>query len=936
MTRLTRTLAPALLVMVLLVLLAGAAQAAAVTRYCSPSGTDAAYPARGTEALPYKNISYALTDMEAAVEASGETGFIVLENGVYSNQAKYVGQFPERATATQIIEIAARNAGMATLGTSDTYGFGWDSRSTRLLNVRNCKLGGVYGVAWLNCSDCEFTGLEKSVVSAPAGGKAFMITNGENITITDSLVRNGVGFSSCPNVTHLTVERCQARCVDSPLVSLKVVGGVATNYEKPWFTHNYSGLGTEGYILIGTQDPNIRWWAGNGLNYNDNYPQMVPNANAATAIWESWNGTAWVAATVTDGTAVDGKTFAKPGYIQATYTAAHWAEASNVDVLGGATLPVDVYPLPLYWHRLRFTADLSAGTAAWIRNISSDGYSNHNLDGFLSSAPDATYRDCISIGAGQAGFDVQGTRLLLERCTGIKNGTTNFKCFNVVAHPDVYPEYPGNPNGVRYSDSWDDYVRLINCLAWGTLMDTILTGTIEPYTELINCTFIGNQQGFAVSIQKRAIHTTPEQYNQVIFRNCLFDSRRGNLMYQCDAVQTPVFENCLLVERGADTLNWARLGSGSSAPMETVAQAKANTTKYLRCVWTADPLYGTEAVLDFRHGTASAAVDIGETCTYLPEKDAFDNDRFQGEAPDAGFYESPGTAPENRAPIAPTLVAVTPASPTATEDLEALATGQSDPDGDDLTIEYSWCKSVDDGVNFDTWGGTDRETDTLSNTFTAAREVWKCRARAYDAEPLYSGYTESVEVTIDNTVPTVPTLVQVTPGSPETADNLTATASGATDADGDPVTYEYQWAESANGSAWGGWFTSPTLETYEGPLTPAYYYKSRGRATDSYDVSAWVESAAVQVAEPTVVVVVVARIGKPINNWRFIIVHLTNVETGEILSVVYTRQNMRTDKAGTAATVALLAKIEAARANLGAATTVYVDKAALEAALNAE
>jgi len=82
-------------------------------------------------------------------------------------------------------------------------------------------------------------------------------------------------------------------------------------------------------------------------------------------------------------------------------------------------------------------------------------------------------------------------------------------------------------------------------------------------------------------------------------------------------------------------------------------------------------------------------------------------------------------------------------------------------------------------------------------------------------------------------------------------------------------------------------------------------------------------------------VVVVARIGKPINNWRFIIVHLTNVETGEILSVVYTRQNMRTDKAGTAATATLLAKIEAARANLGAATTVYIDPVALAAALNA-
>ncbi|MEN6544495.1 MAG: Ig-like domain-containing protein, partial [Armatimonadia bacterium] len=72
-----------------------------------------------------------------------------------------------------------------------------------------------------------------------------------------------------------------------------------------------------------------------------------------------------------------------------------------------------------------------------------------------------------------------------------------------------------------------------------------------------------------------------------------------------------------------------------------------------------------------------------------------------------------------------------------------------------------------------------------------------------------------------------------TPG-PE---KLTATATGSTDADGDPITYKYQWSKKA-GTTWTAW-------AYDGRTLPAgtakigEIWRVRTRAYDGTDYSGW-------------------------------------------------------------------------------------------------
>lgn len=53
-------------------------------------------------------------------------------------------------------------------------------------------------------------------------------------------------------------------------------------------------------------------------------------------------------------------------------------------------------------------------------------------------------------------------------------------------------------------------------------------------------------------------------------------------------------------------------------------------------------------------------------------------------------------------------------------------------------------------------------------------------------------FTHQGDVATAGQPPTQPS-VTIAPALPKTADNLVATASGSTDADGDPITYKYAW-----------------------------------------------------------------------------------------------------------------------------------------------
>jgi parallel beta-helix repeat protein len=112
-------------------------------------------------------------------------------------------------------------------------------------------------------------------------------------------------------------------------------------------------------------------------------------------------------------------------------------------------------------------------------------------------------------------------------------------------------------------------------------------------------------------------------------------------------------------------------------------------------------------------------------------------------------------------PSAPTLVEITPGSPTTTDDLTANASGATHPQDEPLTYVYEWSRSSDAGETWSEWGnGTEEEasevgsSDTLDHRLTAKDEMWKARSRAYDGV-LHGPWTESAPVTIGNSPPTL-------------------------------------------------------------------------------------------------------------------------------------------------------------------------------------
>lgn len=914
---------------------------AQIIRYCSPSGSDTT--GTGLVGAPWKDIGYALRTMEADVEASGETGILYLQDGAYANPAKTVGNLPDRANCEQMIEIRAVNALGATLGNNeDTYAFGWDGRTIHKLGVYDCNLRGWFGVRFSYIYDCVFSGLLKNYSGKITSYGMFSFANtnvptGSNVEVANCEVRNCTTLGNFGLVEDLYVHDCIAKTQDSPIVLLKIVDGEAINIESslPTLPTFDDVDGENDYVLIGTMTPVLRWWMGNHMLTQDSPPAKprddvrVANTNASVLSWETWNGSTWVAETITDGTAVAGATFAQPGYITTSaYTPANWALADVADVLPEtATLPVECYPLPVYWHRLKFSAALSADTDGWIRAVASDAMSNHNLDAFLHAGPDAIFESCTSYGAEQTHYDLQGTRLQLKNCAAFKGGGA-FKLFNDIAYPDTYPAYPTNPVGVRYSTSWDNHIRLTNCMAWGSTQQATCLASFLPYTEIINCTFVGSYYtGMAIAHNWRSEEQTEAALGQIKYRNCIFVSLKQAPMFKQGT--TPVnMDYNVYVETGSDFLMW----SSGGVVNQSVAQAKADTARYgPHSVWTDDVKFVNQSILDLRIAADSPAVDIGEACANLPALDYFGRTRNQGLAPDAGYYETDGEIAPNRAPSAPVTVTVTPSSPDAGEDLTASAAGSVDPDGDAVTYEYQWAKSTDGGSTYGAWGN---DGETLGNVLTSARDVWKARARATDGT-LTSSYTESSAVTVSNTIPTVPTTVEITPSSPNTDDDLVVAASGATDADGDSVSYVYQWASSADDITYTAWASGTA--TYSGALTEGYYYKARARAYDGYEYSDWVESSAVQASNTAAEVVVgTVNIGKNIGGFRRVTVKLTNSETGEVLAVLSHRASVRTDKTLGGAVTALMASITAMKASLGTATTIAVDAETIKAALNGD
>lgn len=134
------------------------------------------------------------------------------------------------------------------------------------------------------------------------------------------------------------------------------------------------------------------------------------------------------------------------------------------------------------------------------------------------------------------------------------------------------------------------------------------------------------------------------------------------------------------------------------------------------------------------------------------------------------------------------IVAITPTTPTTTDELVATALGAVG------TLTWSWTK---DGAT------TAETTSTVASNTARKGETWAVRAT--DS----IGSTGAASVVIVDAAPAVPT-VTLTPELPTNGDLLTCLAQSE-DADGDPITFVYAWA--VNSSAVSG--DGPTLSAHD-------------------------------------------------------------------------------------------------------------------------
>ncbi|MFT7519792.1 MAG: hypothetical protein ACI9MC_001936, partial [Kiritimatiellia bacterium] len=106
---------------------------------------------------------------------------------------------------------------------------------------------------------------------------------------------------------------------------------------------------------------------------------------------------------------------------------------------------------------------------------------------------------------------------------------------------------------------------------------------------------------------------------------------------------------------------------------------------------------------------------------------------------------------KNSTPTKASTPAVSPGSPSATDNLVCATSGSTDPDGDALTYFYEWYRN---GTRIGTYSTT-AKVHTLASSHTAVGQVFYCRVRALDTSKAYGDWSaNSGAVTIAGLVKT--------------------------------------------------------------------------------------------------------------------------------------------------------------------------------------
>ncbi len=181
-------------------------------------------------------------------------------------------------------------------------------------------------------------------------------------------------------------------------------------------------------------------------------------------------------------------------------------------------------------------------------------------------------------------------------------------------------------------------------------------------------------------------------------------------------------------------------------------------------------------------------------------------------------------------PPGPVEIAITPAEPTAGDDLVVEITVPAiDPDGgpDEVTYRYAWFR--DDQP-------TPHGAATLPAAVIKRDEVWRVEVHAFDG--LATGPKATAEVTIANTPPTLAS-VTAGPANATTDSVLTCLAGNRSDADGDDVSVDYVWTKD------GVLIDGETQAALQIPLTANAEYRCWGTPFDGALHGAQVPSNAV-------------------------------------------------------------------------------------------
>lgn len=131
------------------------------------------------------------------------------------------------------------------------------------------------------------------------------------------------------------------------------------------------------------------------------------------------------------------------------------------------------------------------------------------------------------------------------------------------------------------------------------------------------------------------------------------------------------------------------------------------------------------------------------------------------------------------------------------DNLLCTATGSVDPEGAEVTYSFAWYR---DGDLIEAEGAGPITGPTLSHTYTTKGDTIECRVTPSDGA--VQGEPGIDSVVIQNTPPTAP-VVRILPENPNPNDGLAVSIDVQSfDADGDFVTYVFQWFESTDGETW--------------------------------------------------------------------------------------------------------------------------------------